>query len=1064
MFIHTIFLAQSFTYSGSVKDAQLKEAIPSVVITDTETNNQTVSSADGSFIIELSSSGTILEFSSIGYQTLTLEVTTVTSPEVFLLPSTYGLSEVAVTALGLERSTLDLSYALQSLDSKQISEVKSPNFIDNLSGQVAGLTVNQGATGVVSTSKITLRGEPSFSNNNPLFVVDGVPVNNSSILNFTSEAAAGFQEVDFGNGAMELAQDDIENVSVLKGPAAAALYGTRAANGVILITTKTPSSYNGLGVSINSSTFVETPFKLPEFQNKYGQGNSGEFAFIDGLGGGVNDNITYSWGPELDAGNETTQFDGVVTLPNGEEVRGGDVAVHGGLPIQPSELVSHPDNLKDFYQTGVTTINNVAISNSSKKGSFRVSFTDLKSNSYIPNVGLDRRTAHSKLVFKPTDKVQVTTSLSYINSSSENRPSGGYGSENINYSLVAWGPRSLDVSALEDYWQPGLENLQQYSFNYTFFDNPYFILNENTNSFNRNRLFGNLAVNYDITDRLNLLVMSGLDFSDEDREYKRAFSTNRFRSGAYALQNVGYLERNSNFLLTHTTDKDLFSFEVSVGGNRMYQEASSNQTQTQTLAQPRIYNFSNAASPIEAFQLMSEKRINSFYGIAKLNYSDFFFLDITGRTDWSSALASPISVDNTSFFYPSVSSSVILSNILELPKSISFFKVRGSLAQVGNDTDPYRTSTAYFAQTPFNSQPTFSAQNTIPNPNLRPEQISALEVGADIRFFNNRLNLDVTYYNSVTENQIISLPIAESSGFNQQIVNGGSVSTAGLEVVLSATPIRKADFKWNTLFNFSRNVSKVNELPAGVDAITLAYSRVYDNNNQTVWFQVEEGGRIGDIYGTGYAKNENGDFIINPETNNYIADNTLIKLGNYNPDFMLGFTNDFSYKQWQLNFLFDLRVGGEIVSRTQALAGVAGQLLETEDRPDAGIVAEGVINVGSEENPVWEENTIPINAETYYRTFYDRNHEENNTYSATYLKMRQFSLGYTFKGKGAKGFLKSGNDLTVSLIGRNIFAISEIPHFDPEQLAVQGNNFVSGVEDMSYPTARSIGLKLGYQF
>jgi len=263
---------------------------------------------------------------------------------------------------------------------------------------------------------------------------------------------------------MELTADDIASVSILKGPAAAALYGTRASNGVIIVTTKDGSESKGLGVSINSSTFVESPFALPEFQNKYGQGNSGQFAFVDGLGGGVNDNITYSWGPELNAGNFTTQFDSPVTLANGNIVRGGDVAVHGGLPITPTELISHPDNLKDFYETGFTSINNVAVSNGNDKGSFRMSFTDLRSNSYIPNVNLDRTSANARLTFTPSDKLKVSASLNYVNSSSANRPSGGYGSENINYSLVAWGPRSLDIAALEDYWQPVLEDLQQYSF------------------------------------------------------------------------------------------------------------------------------------------------------------------------------------------------------------------------------------------------------------------------------------------------------------------------------------------------------------------------------------------------------------------------------------------------------------------------------------------------------------------------------------------------------------------------------------------------------------------------
>ena len=311
---------------------------------------------------------------------------------------------MVITALGLERDTKELGYVVQSLISKDLTEVKAVNFLDNLSGKLAGVTISQGATGVGSSSKITIRGEASFSNNNPLFVVDGIPINNNTVFNFTNEAAAGFQEIDFGNGAMEVNTDDIEEVSVLKGPSAAALYGTRASNGVIVIKTKGGKKTKGLGISINTSVFVDSAFRLPEFQNTYGQGNSGQFEYVDGLGGGINDNITYSWGPQLDAGVFAPQFDSPVVLPNGTIVRGGDTALYSGDAITPTLLKSNPDNLKDFYQTGVTTINNIAISNGFDTGDYRLSFTDLRSESIIPGVNLDRQTVATKLNFQPTEK------------------------------------------------------------------------------------------------------------------------------------------------------------------------------------------------------------------------------------------------------------------------------------------------------------------------------------------------------------------------------------------------------------------------------------------------------------------------------------------------------------------------------------------------------------------------------------------------------------------------------------------------------------------------------------
>tara|TARA_R110002051_G_scaffold237675_2_gene298501 strand:+ start:3057 stop:6218 length:3162 start_codon:yes stop_codon:yes gene_type:complete len=1047
------------TITGIVKDTY-GNPIPYVNIVLSGTLTGSTTSENGKYSIDVPNLSGAIEFSVLGFQSKLVPINNRNTINITLEESTEILDEVVLTALGLKRETKELGYVVQTLDAAGITEVKSVNFLDNLSGKLAGVTINQGATGVGSSSKITIRGEASFSNNNPLFIVDGVPINNNSVFNFTNEAAAGFQEIDFGNGAMDVNPDDIAEVSVLKGPSAAALYGTRASNGVIIIETKSGKNTKGLGVTYNTSFFVDSAFKLPEFQNEYGQGNSDEFAFVDGLGGGTNDLITYSWGPRLDVGNLIPQYDSPVTLADGSVVRGGDTALYSGIPITPTEFKSNPDNLKDFYETGTTLINNISIASGFDKGNLRLSFTDLRSESIIPGVNLDRQTISTRLNFQPIEKLRVNSSISYINSSSDNRPSNGYGSENVNYSLVAWGPRSLNIENLKDYWQPGLEGLQQYSYNYTFFDNPYFILNENTNSFNRDRVFGNISANYDITRHITASIRTGMDYSSELRQLKRAYSSNRFSNGAYAEHDVFFREINTDFLLNYSNRFSDFSVDVSLGGNRLDQKAFTSQSQTTSLAQPGVFRLSNAASPIEVFEFESNKRINSIYGLAKFGYKDFLFLDITGRNDWSSALANPFSVDNTSFFYPSVSSSFILSEVLEMPEAISFTKLRASWAQVGNDTNPYQTTGAFVAQTPFNGQPTFSNSNTIANPNLQPERTSSLEVGADLRFFRDQLRFDVSYYNALTKDQIISLPIGISSGYTQQVVNGGEVRSKGVEIILGISPILGQDLKWNSTLNFSTNRSTVESLPQEEGRLTLAYSRIYDSQNQTVFLQAEEGGRVGDLYGTGYLKNENGDFILTDE-GRYIPDNELQKLGNYNPDFMLGFNNQFNYKNWNLGFLFDWRQGGIIVSRTKALGNVGGQLAETAFRPEDGIVPEGVVNTGTEENPVYTQNTVAVSAESYYRQFYDRNHEENNTYDASFLKLRQLSIGYTFDNLS---FFNQDATLNLSLIGKNLFAITDNPHFDPEQLAVQGQGFISGVEDMSYATTRSIGFKAGFNF
>tara|TARA_R110002033_G_scaffold169897_4_gene211464 strand:- start:320 stop:3523 length:3204 start_codon:yes stop_codon:yes gene_type:complete len=1045
--------------SGNVTDINsLPLPFTNVIIKGTDKGATTNESGFFSILSDMESD--VLIFSAIGFQTQNILVKNRSIINVTLLEDSEELDEVVLTALGVKRTTKELGYVVQSLDAKGVTEVKSVNFLDNLSGKLAGVTITQGATGVGSSSKIIIRGEASFSNNNPLFIVDGVPINNNSVFNFTNEAAAGFQEIDFGNGAMEVNPDDIAEVSVLKGPSAAALYGTRASNGVIIIATKNGSKSKGLGVSYNTSFFVDSAFKLPEFQNEYGQGNSGQFTYVDGLGGGTNDNITYSWGPRLDQGTLVPQFDSPVMLADGSIIRGGDNSLYSGLPITATPFNSNPDNLKNFYKTGTTLINNIAISSNFDKGNYRLSFTDLRSESIIPGVNLDRQTISARLGFQPTGKLKINSSISYVNSQSENRPSNGYGSENANYSLVAWGPRSLNIDNLKNYWQPGLEGVQQYSFNYTFFDNPYFILLENRNSFNRDRVFGNVSASYEINDQLTTTIRTGMDYSSELRQLRRNFSSNRFINGGYAEHDVFYREVNTDFLLNYKNIFNDVKVDVSFGGNRLDQKAFTGQSQTTSLAQPGIFRLSNAASPIEVFEFESNKRINSFYGIAKLGYKNYLFIDVTGRNDWSSALATPFSVDNTSFFYPSVSVSFILSEVVDLHQVISFAKLRASWAQVGNDTNPYQTTGAFVAQTPFNGQPTFSNQSTIANPNLKPEKTSSFEVGADIRFFGDQLTFDVSYYNALTEDQIISLPIGISSGYTQQVVNGGKVRSKGLEIITGLSPIIASDFRWNSTLNFSTNRATVEHLPQDDGRLTLAYSRIYDSQNQTVFLQVEEGGRVGDLYGTGYFKNANGDFILTDQ-GRYIADNSLQKLGNYNPDFMLGFNNQFKYENWDLSFLFDWRQGGIIVSRTKALGTVGGQLAATSYRPDEGIIPIGVVNVGTADNPVYEQNTIAVTAESYYRQFYDRNHEENNTYDASYLKLRQFAIGYTFDNLK---LFKQDATLSLSLIGRNLFAITENPHFDPEQLAVQGNGFVGGVEDMSYATSRSFGFKAGFNF
>jgi TonB-linked SusC/RagA family outer membrane protein len=726
-------LSFSQTVEGVVKDVSTSETIFGAVVVEKNTENKVRTDIDGKFSITVSDPNAVLVVRSYGYLEIEYPTNGSTSVEIMLTYEDQDVGEVVITALALERETKDLGFAVQSIEGDELSEVKSTNVLDNLAGRVAGVTISHGATGVGSTSKISIRGESSFTNNNPLFVVDGIIINNNSLVNTTTDAAAGFQGVDFGNGAMDINADDIESVTVLKGPSAAALYGTRASNGVVIFTTKTGRKKQGLGISINSTTYVDDAFRLPDFQNRYGQGNNGAFEYLDGQGGGINDGISYSWGPQLDNGYMTAQYDSPVLLPDGTTVRGADLAVHGGAPITPTEMVSNPDNLKNFYQLGYTSIQNIAFSNGFEKSDMRVSITDMRSKGIIPGVNLDRMNVSGNFNFNPSKKLTFSTRVHYANTRSDNRPASGYGSENTNYALVAWGPRSLNIDNMRDYWQPGLEGLQQYSFNYLYFDNPYFTLFENRNSFQRDRMIGNIVAKYEITENLSVSLRSGMDYSAETREFRRAYSSNRFKQGAYAEQEVFFRENNTDFLVNYNREMKDISIDLSLGGNRMDQYQSQSMTTAGALSQPGIYRLSNASIPLAIDEYVGRKRINSLYGLLKLGYKDYLYLDLTARNDWSSALATPASSENVSFFYPSASASFVLSNLVELPKAISFAKIRAGIAQVGNDTDPYQTANVFLPQVAFNNQPTFSAQSSIANCKPAPEQITSTEFGFDIR-------------------------------------------------------------------------------------------------------------------------------------------------------------------------------------------------------------------------------------------------------------------------------------------------------------------------------------------
>ena len=1070
--------------SGTVSD---EEGLPlvgaSIIIKGTTTGS--LSDGTGSFTIASAKGTDSLQVSYIGYETLTVGIANRSNIDIVLAEELTTADEVVITALGIEREQKTLGYAAQEIDAQVLTQAREPNFVNGLAGRIAGVNVTQGASGVGSSARIVIRGETSIAGNNqPLFVVDGVPISNETF----STRSEGNLEIDYGNAAAELNPDDIESVTVLKGANATALYGSRALNGVVLVTTKSGKGQKGIGVTVNSTTTWENPLRIPEYQNEYGQGANGAFDFVNGSGAGVADGVDESWGPRLDQGTLIRQHDS----PTANGFRGGDSdpRIDRG-EITPTPWISNPDNVKDFFETGLTTVNNVAIAGSNDRGDFRLSYTNLYNEGTLPNTDLRRHTLNFSSSFKPVDKLTFNINANYVDADSDNRPTNSYGTENVMY-LWVWFGRHINMNSLRDYWQPGLEGVQQYNYNYNWHDNPYFTQFENTNGQQKDRLYGNMSVQYEFSDKLSLQLRTGTDFYNDLRIGKRAFSTQRFPFGQYREDNITFQETNTDILLTY---QDLYSgdfgYSVSVGANRMQQNRRYTRIAANQLSIPEVYNFTNSRIPLTSTQINTDRQINSVYATAQFSWKNFLYLDVSGRNDWASALTNPVDPDNSnnSYFYPAANLSFIVNEVADLPNAISFLKLRGGYGEVGGDTDPYRLTNVFSFLTPWGTQQRVTENNSLANADLRPERAKSLEIGADVRFFNNRLGVDVAYYNTITEDQIFALDIPQSTGFSSQVVNAGKIRSYGLEVQLNATPIMSDDFRWDVTANWSFQRSEVQELPEGIDRYVIA------GNYMTVI--AREGGRMGDMYGTGFVElDANGNRLLpDPETGElpgggrplmnengfWERDNNLRNLGNYNPDFMLGLYNNLSYKGVNLGFLFDWRQGGSIMSRTLLIGGTSGMMVETignnelgnpvrdvvtDDATSGGVAPDGVF-LDSDGNMV-ENLSLPVGqrkrlrGRDYYWWTFNRGNEAVGMYDATYLKLRELKLGYTFPNAMTR---KLGIDqLRISLVGRNLLLWTENPHFDPETFSFNSNSIVPGVEDMSTPSSRSYGVNVGFKF
>jgi TonB-linked SusC/RagA family outer membrane protein len=1031
-----------------------------------------VTDANGNFSIESGSSNAVLVFSSVGY--ISREVTsTGGSVTVSLQTNKKDLSEVVVTALGITRDKKSLGYATQKVDGAMLNESPASNFVSNISGKVAGANiVSSGAVG--GSARITVRGETSLNiqSNQPLFVIDGVPIGNDGVSNTSGGA-------DYGNSAAEINPADVESMNVLKGPAAAALYGSRAAHGAIIITTKKGSKRKGIGVSFNSTFFVEKVGRLPKFQNKFGQGSNGNYkgsnfgASWSQYPNGVDDDYDESWGPRLDNGTTEAQFDSPTT--NG--YRGGDVALSNRGDIIETPWVSQPDNIKDFFSTGQKYLNNIAFSGGNDKSDYRLSLTSLNEKGVIPNNDLKRYQVGFNSTYHITSKLTSTINLNYVKQKSDSRPDNGYGRNTFMY-FFTWMGRNVNINSLRNYWQPGLEGIRQFQYNYgENHNNPFFLLYQDTKGQDKDRLYGNIALEYAFNEHLKLKLRTADDFYYDFRPMKWAVSTIDYESGRYEEVRIKNEERNSDFLLSYNNSAASgdFGYTVSVGGNRLDQSGNSIDAAAPQLLVPGVYNLGNTSSPLQTGGSQFKRRVNSLYAMANVNYKGLLYLDITARNDWSSALPS----NNNSYFYPSVGLNGNMKDILKLPEIFSQAQLRFAAAQVGHDTGPYSIYNTYGYGTPWGSNYSLVGPSTLLNPNLKPESISTYEIGTSIGFFNNRLIIDATYYNIISKNQIIPLPTPQSSGALSRIINAGEIRNRGFELMLTATPVSLPNsLKWTVTVNWSHNTGKLVSLAPDVDKI------VQSAPGEDASVQARVGEKMGAIWGPGYQRVPDGpmkgDVIIFSDAYPRPT-STDIYLGNANPDWIGGVYNQITYKNFSLNFLFAGQYGGKFISRFYNKAAGAGQLIESqlgrEARtpgeeysapyyiPGAAQMTDGSYQQNStSKDATYSEGVYGTNARYFIKKPLDHI-SEAQLFSATYFKLRELSIGYSLPAKITNGtFIKNAR---LALTGRNLllFTPKSNQHFDPEvSVATSGNGLIPGFENMSTPSTREMGISLNLGF
>lgn len=1005
---------QSGRVTGTIEDDFGPVVGASVLVKGT--TNGTITGLDGQFTLDNINNGDIIQISYIGYVTQEIVYSGQTTLSIQLIEDSQALDEVVVTALGIKREKKALGYAMQEVKGDQLTETRDANVANALAGRVAGVQINQSGTGVGGGTRILIRGNNSIAGNNqPLIVVDGVPIDN-----FSSSTADhwGNGAIDRGSGMGDISPDDIESMSVLKGPAAAALYGSRAGNGVVMITTKTGSTNRGIGVSYNTNLTFENPMMTPDFQNEYGQGTNGVFDI----------NQAGSWGPRMDGSMK--------------EMALGNYA-----------YAARDNNLyKDFMRTGTTWTNSVELAKSTEDISFRASVTRLDNRSVLPNSGMERTSINLRSTAKLASWLSADMKINYVNQDSKNRTSIAADPNSVFYDYLTM-PRSIGYSDWEPYRDNNWKRADGKPASWkevhnTAPNNPYWSTERNGNSDKRDRYIGFAALDFTFTEWLNLKLRSGMDNYTFLYDWRRATGNPYWeQGGSYRVSTERFKELNTDFLFTAQGAWGDFGVVGTLGGNIMYRSTSYSSEWSGELVIPDFYAINNGKIHNGEFS-KTRKQINSLYATASLSYGNYLYLDLTARNDWSSTLPK----DNNSYFYPSVGGSWVFSQMLSNMGTnigpMTFGKLRASWAQVGNDTDPYMLRDYYSISYDikggiFNA----SNKNWIANPNLKNETIESWEVGLELRGFENRVGLDVSYYKKNAKDQILRISVPAATGYSFQMINAGNIQNQGWEIALNGTPVQTPDFTWETLVNWSTNKNKVIELIEGTDRQILSDGASLQN----IQIVAEVGGNFGDMYGYGFERDANGNMVIG-DNGVPIRTNDMIRLGNNQPKWMLGWSNDFRFKNVTFGFLFDINYGGDVYMGSIQQASRFGNLKETLNGRD-GMVVPGVTKDGA-------PNNISITAQEYYTGI--NAITEAYMFKATNARLREVSLGYSLPRTVLAN--TPFTSLKVSFVARNLFMIyHKTKGYDPEG-SFSNSVQTQGYEFGSMPTMRSLGFNINVAF